>query len=238
MDLSNNKKDSAVKVRVIIPAMNEEKSIARVIEDIPAEWVAEVIVVDNGSVDQTVRMAKAAGATVLTEKLVGYGAACLRGMAYLNNLVASTDIVVFLDGDYSDHPEEMPQLLAPILNHEADLVIGSRALGKRERGALTPVQLWGNWLASRLLKLFYGVKFTDLGPFRAISFASLKQLGMKDKNYGWTVEMQLKAAKKGIRCTEIPVSYRRRIGFSKVSGTVKGTILAGYKILFTIFRYV
>jgi len=226
-------------VNVIIPAYNEEKSIEKVIRDIPKEWVQDIIVVDNNSDDQTFAAAKRAGVTVLQEPQQGYGKACLTGIAYAltKNTGQKPEIIVFLDGDYSDYPQEMPLLLKPILENKADLVIGSRALGKREKGAMLPQQLFGNWLATTLLRLLYGARFTDLGPFRAIRTNKLIQLQMQDQTYGWTVEMQLKAAKLGLRSVEVPVSYRKRIGFSKISGTVKGTLLAGYKIILTIFRY-
>ncbi|GAB3224782.1 glycosyltransferase family 2 protein [Hymenobacter seoulensis] len=226
-------------IDVIIPAYNEEKSIARVLAEIPAGLVREVIVVDNNSSDQTGPVAAAAGATVVHEPRPGYGHACLAGMARCFNRPApeQPDIVVFLDGDYSDYPADMTQLVAPLLRQEADLVIGSRALGERESGSMLPQQIFGNWLATSLLHLLYRAKFTDLGPFRAIRREALQRIGMQDTTYGWTVEMQLKAAKLGLRCTEVPVRYRRRIGVSKVSGTVKGTLGAGYKILWTIFRY-
>lgn len=224
-------------IRVIIPALNEEKSIAKVINEIPEKLVKEIIVCDNNSADKTSEEAKKAGATVLLEKEKGYGASCLKGIKYINNLEEKTDIVVFLDGDYSDYPEEMYQLVAPIQNDEADMVIGSRALGIKEKGSLTPQQVFGNWLATKMLKAFYGVHFTDLGPFRAIKLDTLNLLNMQDRNYGWTVEMQIKAAKQKIRSIEVPVSYRQRIGFSKVSGTVKGTFMAGYKIILTLFKY-
>ena len=224
-------------IRVIIPAFNEEKSIAHVVRDIPSSWVKEVIVVNNASTDNTAEVAKSAGATVLNEMTPGYGIACQKGIEYLKNEHPSTEIVVFLDGDYSDYPEELPVLVQPILKEGFDLVIGSRALGKRESGSMTFPQVFGNWLATTLLRLFYKVRYTDLGPFRAISFDKLLEIGMIDCNYGWTVEMQLKAAKHRLRCTEVAVNYRRRIGVSKVSGTVKGTVMAGYKILYTIFKY-
>lgn len=224
-------------VRVIIPALNEEKSIARVINEIPKQLVKEVIVCDNNSTDRTGEEAKKAGATVLVEKEKGYGASCLKGIEYVNGLNEQTDIIVFLDGDYSDYPEEMYQVIAPIQNNEAEMVIGSRALGQKEKGSLTPQQVFGNWLATKMLYAFYGVRFTDLGPFRAIKLSALNQLQMEDRNYGWTVEMQIKAAKQKVRSVEVPVNYRQRIGFSKVSGTVKGTILAGYKIILTLFKY-
>ena len=224
-------------IRVIIPAFNEERSIPFVIRDIPMDLVEEVIVVNNASTDQTEKEAINAGATALTESIPGYGNACLKGIEYVKNEYPETDIIVFLDGDYSDYPEQLPQLVRPILEGKMDLVIGSRATGQRESGSMTIPQLFGNWLATSLLKLFYGLRFTDLGPFRAIRFNKLLEIDMKDRTYGWTVEMQLKAAKKKLRCTEVPVNYKRRIGVSKVSGTVKGTLLAGYKILYTIFRY-
>ncbi|GEO06620.1 glycosyl hydrolase [Adhaeribacter aerolatus] len=227
------------RINVIIPAYNEEKSIQKVIRDIPATGIDDIIVVDNNSADNTFAAAAAAGATVLKEPRQGYGQACLTGIAYALNKPAShqPDVIVFLDGDYSDHPEELPQLVKPILENKADLVIGSRALGNRQQGAMTPQQIFGNWLATTLLKYLYGAHFTDLGPFRAIRTDKLVQLGMADRNYGWTVEMQVKAAKQKLRCVEVPVTYRKRIGFSKISGTVKGTFMAGYKIILTIFRY-
>ncbi len=225
------------KIYVIIPAFNEENGVGQVLSEIPNELVTEVVVVNNASTDDTERIAKEGGATVLREPISGYGRACLKGIDYLKNTSMSPDVVVFLDADHSDYPEEMKKLVAPILQNEADLVIGSRALGQKEAGAMTPQQIFGNWLATRLLKLFYGVKFTDLGPFRAVRFSSLLKMDMQDKTYGWTVEMQLKAAKMKMRCLEVPVRYRKRIGFSKISGTLKGTVLAGYKILHTIFKY-
>ena len=224
-------------VYVIIPAFNEEKSIGKVIAEIPADIIREIVVVDNASTDQTAVAARSANATVLHEAIPGYGRACLLGIRYCTSKNPAPEIIVFLDGDYSDYPEEIPLLIKPILENNADLVIGSRALGEKEKGSMTPQQIFGNWLATALLKLFYNVKFTDLGPFRAIRFSSLIALGMQDKTFGWTVEMQLKAAKQGLRCLEVPVRYRKRIGISKISGTLKGTVMAGYKILLTIFRY-
>lgn len=222
---------------VIIPAFNEENSVGNVVREIPGHLVDEIIVVNNNSNDQTAVEAARAGATVLHEPIQGYGRACLRGIAYAQNRQQKPDVVVFIDADYSDYPAEMTQVVAPVLAGEADMVIGSRALGNRQRGSMTPQQVFGNWLATTLLRWLYGVRYTDLGPFRAIRFESLLALDMRDTTYGWTVEMQLKAAKQKLRVTEVPVNYRKRIGFSKISGTVKGTVLAGYKIITTIFKY-
>lgn len=231
------RKDLQPIIKVIIPAFNEENGVGQVIREIPNDLISEIIVVNNASTDQTERIAREAGATVLREPVPGYGRACLKGIDYLTHSNPKPDIVIFLDADHSDYPEEMKELIKPILTGNADLVIGSRALGLKEKGSMTPQQIFGNWLATRLLKLFYNVKFTDLGPFRAIRYSSLIELSMQDKTYGWTVEMQLKAAKKKMKCVEIPVGYRKRIGFSKISGTAKGTIMAGYKIISTIFKY-
>jgi len=219
-----------LRVRAIIPALNEAASIGEVLADIP-RWVDEVVVVDNGSTDNTAQIAAQAGARVVSEPRRGYGQACLTGLAALG----ACDVVVFLDGDYSDHPDQMHRLAEPIVRGEADLVIGSRVLGRRERGALTIQARFGNWLACRLIRLFWKVRYTDLGPFRAVRYTALKQLGMRDRDYGWTVEMQIQAAQHGLRIREVPVSYRRRIGKSKISGTVSGIIGAGTKILSTIF---
>ncbi len=226
-------------INVIIPAYNEEKSIAKVVQDIPAGFVDDIIVVNNNSKDATADVASKAGATVLNEPTPGYGNACLKGIAYAATkpIGSRPDIIVFLDGDYSDYPEEITKIVQPILDGRADMVIGSRALGNREPGSMMPQQIFGNWLATTLLKLFYGVRYSDLGPFRAITLDALLSLGMKDRTYGWTVEMQAKAAKKKIRYEEVPVTYRKRIGFSKVSGTVKGSLMAGFKIIYTIFKY-
>ncbi|WP_299820390.1 glycosyltransferase family 2 protein [uncultured Pontibacter sp.] len=225
-------------IHVIIPAFNEEKSIAKVIRDIPDAFVAEVIVVNNNSTDATAAEAAAAGATVLHEPQPGYGNACLKGIAYAaaKPEAIRPDIIVFLDGDYSDYPGELPAIVQPLLDGRAEMVIGSRALGNREAGSMMPQQIFGNWLATTLLRWLYGARFTDLGPFRAIKLPTLLQLDMRDRTYGWTVEMQAKAAKHKVPYTEVPVTYRKRIGFSKVSGTVKGSVMAGYKIIFTIFK--
>ena len=225
-------------VDVIIPAYNEELSVGKVIHDIPKHLVRHIIVGNNNSSDGTKEVALAAGAIVVDEPTPGYGNACLKGMEYIAALATKPDIVVYLDGDYSDHPEELPRLLSPILADEADLVIGSRALGELQRGAMMPQQIFGNWLATTLIKLIYGYTFTDLGPFRAIRYPQLLDIDMQDRTFGWTVEMQVKAAKSKLRCVEVPVTYRRRIGVSKVSGTIKGTILAGHKILWTIFKLI
>lgn len=222
-------------VTVIIPAFNEEKSIGKVIDAIPKNVVKHVIVVSNTSTDNTVEVAKSAGAIVLEENRKGYGWACLLGIEKSKEL--NTEIIVFLDGDFSDFPQEIPKVLAPILEKNIDMVIGSRVLGTREKGSLTPQQVFGNWLATKLIRIFYGARFTDLGPFRAIKSVELEKLGMADKTYGWTIEMQIKAVKKGLKYTEVPVNYKKRIGVSKVSGTVKGTILAGIKIISAVFKY-
>mgnify|MGYP001026546769 FL=1 len=223
------------KISVIIPAYNEEKSIGKVVGDISRELVQHVIVVNNNSTDQTREVAEKAGAIVLNETRKGYGWACLMGIDKAYEL--DTDIIVFLDGDYSDYPDEIIDVVRPILEENMDLVIGSRVLGKREKGSLTPQQVFGNWLATRLMRIFYRAKFSDLGPFRAIKTESLRKLKMADKTYGWTIEMQIKAAKQKMNFCEVPVKYRKRIGVSKVSGTVKGTVLAGIKIIFTVFKY-
>lgn len=223
---------SSQRICVIIPAFNEEKSISLVLRSIPAGLAHEIVVVDNGSTDATARVATELGATVITEARRGYGSACLAGLEYVRT--QSPDIVVFLDGDFSDDPGEMPQLLAPIQAKGFDLVIGSRTLGQAEAGALLPQARLGNRLAVFLLRALYGVRYTDLGPFRAARYDRLMGLGMKDTNFGWTVEMQARAALAGWRCVEVPVSYRRRVGVSKITGTVQGTIRAGIKILSTL----
>ena len=225
-------------IDVIIPAYNEQDSIGKVLRDIPKDLVREVIVCNNASSDNTREVALANGATVLDQPLKGYGNACLKGIDYIKSKMTheQPDIIAFIDGDYSDYPQEMPKVVQPIIEKDIDMVIGSRVLGNMEKGAMMPQQIFGNWLATNLLQLFYDYHFTDLGPFRAIKWKKLVELDMQDKTFGWTVEMQVKAAKHRLKCTEVPVSYRRRIGVSKVSGTLKGTILAGHKILWTIFK--
>lgn len=223
-------------IKVIIPAYNEQNSIAKVINDIP-KIVDEVIVINNNSSDNTEINARKAGATVLIERRKGYGYACLKGMDYIAKQKTKPEIVVFLDGDYSDYPEQLTAIINPIVKDNIDFVIGSRVKELREDGAMTPQQIFGNWLATSLMKLFFGAKFTDLGPFRAIKYNKLLALKMEDKTYGWTVEMQLKALKQKLNYTEVPMKYRNRIGVSKVSGTVKGSIFAGIKILSWIFKY-
>ena len=226
-----------VVVDVIIPVLNEQNAVGQVIAEIPKNLIRQVIVVDNGSTDDTINVARQAGAVVLEESSKGYGSACLKGMDFVSEHEIAPDVVVFIDGDHSDYPEQMTSLLDEIRNNGVQLVIGSRTLGIREAGSMTVPQLFGNWLATFLLRMLYGVKFTDLGPFRAITYPQLLQMDMQDKTYGWTVEMQAKAAKLNVKVSEVPVNYRNRIGVSKISGTVKGTILAGYKIIHTIFKY-
>jgi glycosyltransferase involved in cell wall biosynthesis len=224
-------------VDVVIPALNEEASIPLVLAGLPRPLVRRVVVADNGSADGTARVAREGGAEVVAAARRGYGSACLAGLDHLRS-TGAPDVVVFIDADYSDHPEELPRLVAPILAGEADLVIGSRVLGEREPGALLPQARAGNLVACLLIRLFYGHRFTDLGPFRAIGWEALERLGMADPDFGWTAEMQVKAVKRGLRSTEVPVSYRRRVGVSKITGTVSGTVRAGYKILWTVARHI
>jgi glycosyltransferase involved in cell wall biosynthesis len=223
-------------IKVIIPAINEADSIGKVVSELPSH-VSEVIVVDNGSEDETAANARNAGATVLTENRKGYGYACLKGLEYVAKQSKQPDIIVFIDGDYSDYPEELDKVVAPILENDLDFVVGARKKALREPGSMTPQQVFGNQLATFLMRLLFRSKFTDLGPFRAIKYENLKELQMQDTTYGWTVEMQLKILRKKMSYTEVPVRYKRRIGVSKVSGTVKGTIFAGIKILGWIFKY-
>ena len=218
---------------LIIPALNEEQSIGRAMAEIPPDLYSQILVVDNGSTDRTAAVSTAAGATVVSEPRRGYGSACLRGIAALN---PSTDVVVFMDADASDVPAEAVALIQPIVEGRADLVLGSRTLGQSEAGALLPQQRFGNRLATTLIRLLYGHRYTDLGPFRAIRSSSLRQLGMRDPGYGWTIEMQIKALRKGLRVLEAPVSYRRRIGTSKISGNLRASLAAGAKILWTVLR--
>lgn len=224
------------RIAVLLPALNEEMALPHVLADLPQTVVEEVVVIDNGSSDHTAAVARAGGATVLNEPRRGYGWACLAGIAYLK--AKAPDIVVFLDADYSDHPDELPAVVGPIVTGGYDLVIGSRTKGEAEPGALLPQSRFGNALATLLIRWLYGFTYSDLGPFRAIRFPALLDLGMTDRTYGWTVEMQIKAVRRGLRIAEVPVRYRKRAsGESKVSGTMKGTLLAGYKILWTVFRY-
>ncbi len=224
-------------IAVIIPALNEDQAIGKVLADIPTDLISEVVVADNDSTDSTAEIAQSAGATVVHEPERGYGAACLRGITYLKSRHPRVDIVVFLDADYSDHPEEMVNLVRPIIEHDFDLVIGSRISGKREKSAMPLYQVFGNRIATGLIRLLYGAKFTDLGPFRAIKFDKLLKLSMKDKAFGWTIEMQVKAAKQKLRYSEVPVNYRTRIGTSKISGTVTGALQAASNIIVTLLRY-
>ena len=223
-------------IKVIIPAFNEEKSIAKVIAEIP-DFVEEIVVVNNNSTDQTAQVATKAGANVLTEKSKGYGYACLKGIDYLSQKDKTPDILVFLDGDFSDFPQELTKIIQPIIDGRVDFVVGARVKELRASGSLTPQQVFGNWLACFLMKILYQSSFTDLGPFRAIRWKTLENLKMSDKTYGWTIEMQLKVLRQKISYQEVPVSYKKRIGVSKVSGTVKGTIFAGVKIIGWIFKH-
>jgi len=227
---------TAPSIDVVIPAYNEEKSIGLVLADVPADLVRRVVVADNNSRDATAARAREAGAEVVPAPVQGYGSACLAGCDDLRRS-GPPELVVFRGADYSDHPDEMPLLVEPIARGEADLVIGSRVLGEAEPGALLPQARWGNRFACLLVRLLYGHRYTDLGPFRAVSWLALESLGMRDPNFGWTAEMQVKALRRGLRIVEAPVSYRRRTGVSKITGTVSGTVRAGWKIVITVFRY-
>ena len=221
------------RISIIIPAYNEESSIGLVIDALPQEKIHEIIVVDNGSTDATARVAQEHGARVVKEPRKGYGSACLKGIDELD----APDIVVFIDGDFSDFPEEIVLLISPIETGEKDFVLGSRMIFPKSQSALLPQARYGNRLAVFLIKLFFKHEFTDLGPFRAIRYSSLMSIGMKDMDFGWTVEMQIKAVRNGLRIQEVPVNYRKRIGISKITGTVLGTFRAGVKIIYTIFKY-
>ena len=223
-------------IDLIIPAYNEADSIPSVLAEVP-KLVREIVVVDNNSTDETGLRASNGGATVLREPQKCYGHACLKGINYVLQKSEPPDIIVFMDGDYSDYPEDLVQIVQPIAAGEVDLVIGSRVKALRETGSMTPQQVFGNWLATTLMRIIFNSRFTDLGPFRAIRTEALKGLKMEDKTYGWTVEMQLKALKNKLAYAEVPVRYKKRIGVSKVSGTVKGSIFAGIKILHWIFKY-
>ena len=226
-------------VDVVIPAFNEERSIALVLGDLPC--VRNVIVANNDSTDDTASIAERHGAIVVLETQRGYGSACLKGLATIRERIEAGEdepkVVVFLDADYSDHPQYLTQMVEPIIAGDADFVLGSRMLGKREPGAMPIQSIYGNKLACFLMRWLFGIKYTDLGPFRAIDYQSLCSLGMNDENFGWTIEMQIKAARAKLRTQEIPVPYRRRVGVSKISGTITGSVRAGYKILYTIAKY-
>ena len=223
-------------IDVVIPALNEEQSLPLVLAGLPRPPVRRVVVADNGSADRTAQVAAEGDAVVVAATRRGYGSACLAALAHLR-ANDPPDVVVFIDGDYSDHPEELPQVVAPILAGTADVVIGSRVLGRRERGALLPQARAGNLVACQLIRLLYGHRYTDLGPFRAARWDALERVGMSDPNFGWTAELQVKALRAGLRVVEVPVSYRKRVGVSKITGTIRGTIAAGYKILWTVLRY-
>jgi len=224
---------------VVIPVRNEESSLPLVLRELPP--VSRIVVADNGSTDNSRQVAEDFGAQVVYEPQPGYGKACLAGLAEISRRIdageTAPEIVVFIDGDYSDFPEYLTQLVEPILNGSQDFVLGSRLMGEREPGAMPPQSIYGNMLACGLMLLFWGTRYTDLGPFRAVSWRALESLRMEDQNFGWTVEMQIKAAIAKLRILELPVPYRKRVGVSKISGTISGTFRAGYKILWTIGKY-
>ena len=226
------------RVFVVIPALDEEASIGHVLAPVVAHDGVQVVVCDNGSRDRTAELARSHGATVVTDSRRGYGQACLTALAEVRRREpAPDDVVCFLDADFSDDPHQLPEIVDPVRRGEADLVIGSRVLGRREPGALLPQARWGNWLATRLIHWITGVRFTDLGPFRAIRWSTLEAARMEDRAYGWTVEMQLKVAAAGARCLEVPAHYKKRIGRSKVTGTIRGTVLASVTILSILGRW-
>jgi glycosyltransferase involved in cell wall biosynthesis len=233
-DLNNPRFENPT-IDILIPARNEEKALPHLLKEIDRSQVRTIFVVDNGSTDDTAKVALAEGAHVVPCPEPGYGNACLAGIAEIRK--NPPDILVFLDGDRSDHPEHLPELVAPIQANRADMVLGSRTLGEAESGSLTVTQRFGNWLSTFLMSFFWGVRYTDLGPFRAIAWEDLERIGMQDRNYGWTIEMQIKAYLYQLRILEIPVNYRNRIGVSKISGTLSGVVKAGSKILYTIFRF-
>ncbi len=228
--------NASATIDVVIPALNEEASLPLVLAAIPHPAVRRVVIADNGSTDGTARVARDGGAVVVAAPRRGYGSACLAGLAHLREN-DPPDVVVFLDADFSDHPDELPAVVAPILAGAADVVIGSRVLGRREHGALLPQARAGNLVACLLIRLLYGHRYTDLGPFRAVRWDALERVGMSDPNFGWTAELQVKALRHGLRVVEVPVSYRKRVGVSKITGTIRGTFAAGYKILWTVLRY-
>jgi glycosyltransferase involved in cell wall biosynthesis len=235
--LSGQEGTRAFRIAVVIPAFNEAESIGKVLSEIPGALRAEVVVVNNNSADATPQLARQSGAIVIDEQRQGYGYACLAGVKYLAARATRPDIVVFVDADNSDYPSEMSSLVEPIIKRGYDLVLGCRVRAKMEKGAMPVHQRFGNWLATSLIWLFYGVKFRDLGPFRAIKLTKLMELGMRDTTYGWPIEMQLKAVRRRMTVCEVSVSYRKRIGRSKISGTIRGTALAGIKIIGAIFKY-
>ncbi len=222
-------------IDVLIPARDEEKALPFVLKALPMHELRQVVLVNNGSTDGTAAVATAHGCQLVDCPIAGYGRACLAGMHYLSH--DPPEILVFLDGDFSDDPGQIMKIVQPIIAAKADFVLGSRTLGQAEKGSLTAVQRFGNALATRLVELFWGHKYSDLAPYRAISWDALQQLKMTDQNFGWTIEMQIKAVTSGLSITEVSMPYKQRIGTSKISGTVTGSLKAGYKIIWTIFKY-